>query len=215
MRVSSTLLAGLGLALAALTSQAQVTPTVQPAAPAAPAASYAPARSYPKSSIGLSLGWNAPYALGVDYSYLLTPNLDVNAGMGIGVGTKIGIGTRYYFAPARKVSPFIGANLVHSGGIDNMELTIEEANVGSETVSGISFQPTSLLHLRGGIRWQPAFRFGFIGALGYAARLSGNPVRYSPGNEPQRQFSRDVIDLTAPGGVEISLGIAIGLGPEF
>ena len=203
---SSRLLAA-GLTLLAAAAQAQVTPT------ATPAATSVVERKYPQSSIGLALGWGAPYGWGADYSYMVTPNLDINAGLGLGIGFKMGLGTRYYFAPQRKVSPFIGANLVHTTGIDNVDLTVN-ANTSSAEQTRVSFKPSNQLHLRGGVRWQPTFRFAMIGALGYGARLSGDPVTYAPGYEPYYKSTRDMVDIIAPGGVEISVGVAFGLGPR-
>ena len=195
-----TLLAGIGLTLAAASAQAQslATPT-------------APVREYPQSSIGLTLGWGAPYGWSVDYSHMLKPNLDVNVGVGIGVGLKIGVGTRYYFAPQRKVSPFVGANLVHTSGISDFNLTVNE-NQLNEDRTRLSIRATNLVHLRGGIRWQPTYRFALLGALGYGIRLGGDPVSYAPGYAPYYQSTRDVIDAIAPGGVEFSVGVAFGLG---
>ena len=234
MLFTRSFLAALGIALAATAAQAQSTPpppslpsapsapaTTAPAAPApaatpanqgVPAAQPVPtasARSYPPSSLTFSLGWGAPYAFGLEFSHMMTPNLDLNAGVGIGVtGGKIGVGTRYYFSPQRKISPFVGANLVRTGGID--AITIEVDNGGQLEFVECRFNPSTQFHLRGGIRWQPTFRFGMIGAVGYGINLGGSPVVYLNGQPSQ--FARDVIEIIAPGGVEVSLGFAIGLG---
>lgn len=199
MMVFRSLLAGLGLTLAVVSAQAQAP------APATPE------RQYPTSSLGITAGWGAPYGWSLDYSRMLTPQLDVNAGVGIGIGSKIGLGTRYYFAPQRRVSPFVGANLVYTGRTQPVALTIKD-NTGTEEQTRVGFKATSLLHLRGGVRWQTSSRFSLLGALGHGIRLNGNPVEYVPGFEPTRQSTRDIVDLIAPGGIEISVGVAFGIG---
>ncbi|GAA4354304.1 hypothetical protein GCM10023185_15960 [Hymenobacter saemangeumensis] len=199
MLTLKTFSAALGLSLLAASTQAQVTATP------------APERHYPKSSIGLNVGWGAPYGFGADFSYMVTPNLDLNAGLGLGVGFKAGVGTRYYFMPQRKLSPFVGLNLTHTTGIAEFDLTLNENTMQQERTR-LSFKPSNQLHLRGGVRWQPTLRFAMIGALGYGARLTGNPVVYAPGYAPTQQSNRDLVDAIAPGGVEVSVGVAFGLG---
>lgn len=162
-----------------------------------------PAPRY-RSSLSLELGWGAPYGFGLTYGRQLTPNFDVNAGLGIGVGAKIGVGTRYYFNPQRALTPYIGANLVRTGRLDQVSVDLN----GEQAV--YSMRPSGVLHLRGGLRWQPG-RVGLLGTLGYGARFTGNPVSYDPGYNPSQQL-RDLVQVISPGGVEFSVGLVIGLG---
>jgi hypothetical protein len=165
------------------------------------------------------MGWGAPYGWSIDYSYMVTPKLDLNAGVGFSItGAKIGIGTRYYFAPQKKVSGFIGANLVHNSGMDRLTFSDTNNNnygYGYSYVDHaiVNYKPSALLHLRGGMRWQPAYRFAMIGALGYGIPLSGNLVQYV--EEPTSQSIRDAVNLLSPGGFEISVGVAFGLGSRY
>ena len=200
MRFPCTAFIGLALAVSARAAQAQ--------------AVSAPARHYPRTSLGLTFGWGAPYGWGLDVSHLIGRRLDLNAGIGVSTtGLKAGIGATYYLAPEHRVSPFFGANLVRSGG--RKDVYIAEANrlfdhtfISSEKAH-IDFLPTTLLHLRSGLRWQPAPRFALLGTLGYGFVLGQNPVAYL--EEPTRQSLRDVVRLQAPGGLEISLGLAFAL----
>ena len=230
------LLAGLGLTLLATAAHAQTpdnsappvlnpAPVATPAPAAAPAASSpapvpAPAqvrlpRSYPHSSLALVLGWGAPYGWGLEFSEMATPNLDINIGAGLSVtGTKLGIGSRYYFAPERRVSTWLGGNLVYSGGIENIPIksNSSSANNGYNNNPGqsgvISYKSATLLHLRGGMRWQPVHRFAMFGGLGYGIRLNGGNVEYVSGSFDQP--TRDAIEFLSPGGVELSVGMALG-----
>ncbi|GAA4373728.1 hypothetical protein GCM10023186_04600 [Hymenobacter koreensis] len=202
------MLAGL-LALASGSAAAQGVATPLPPA----TTSDTPARPTPlphlsnfrTSSLAISLGWGAPYGFGIEYAHMLGSNFDVNAGAGIGVGGKIGIGTRYYFRPERNFTPYVGANLTRSGRVDNVDVTYN-----NETAN-YSMTPSGLLSLRGGFRWQPG-HVGLSGTLGYGARLTGDPVVYSPYTPQPSQPLRDLVQTISPGGIEISIAMHIGLG---
>ncbi|MGI4866257.1 MAG: hypothetical protein ACRYFZ_20190 [Janthinobacterium lividum] len=203
------LLTGLGLALTVASAQAQA-PADAPTPPP-----VAPASRYPHAALGLSLGYGAPYGWGVDFSLLVLPRLDINVGLGASItGGKVGVGTRYYFAPERKVSPFVGGNLVYSGGINHLTISTSTQNgFGGYSSSSaddivVNFKSTGLLHLRGGARWQPTQRFGLLGAVGYGIVLGGDPVEYVAGTQGRRAL----VNLFSPGGVELSVGVAFALG---
>ena len=148
---------------------------------------------------------------------MVTPRLDVNAELGVTItGGKFGVGTRYFFNPERKVSAFVGGNLVRSTGFRNIHVTTNStSNNGGNTyyASGndavVNYLPATLLHLRGGVRWQPIRRFAMLGALGYGIALGGETVEYVSGD--YSSSARDFARLLAPGGVEVSLGIAFKL----
>ncbi|RSK36163.1 hypothetical protein [Hymenobacter metallilatus] len=168
---------------------------MQPAADAAP--------RYP-GSLTLELGWGAPYGFGISYAHHLTPAWDINGGLGLGVGGKIGIGTRYYLNPNRPFTPYIGANLVRTGRVDNVSVELD----GEQAV--YSMKPSGTLHLRGGLRWQPG-RIGLLATGGYGILLTGDPVLYDAGYSPSQRL-RNVVEIISPGGVEVSVGLVIGLG---
>lgn len=204
------LLTGLGLTLAALSAQAQ---TASPAAFPAPATTTS---RYPTASLGLALGYGAPYGWGVDFSVMVLPKLDVNVGLGASItGGKIGVGSRYYFSPERKLSPFVGANLVYSSGFNHLNITTNnQVSSGGYNYNNydliVNFKSTSLLHLRGGVRWQPTYRFALLGAVGYGIVLGGDPVEYVSGDFSQG--NRNLVNIFSPGGIELSTGVAFGLG---
>ena len=220
MRLVQVFLVGASLLLAtAAHAQAPETPPAAPAPAATAAPAAAPAlRRYPATSFGLGLGWGAPYGWGVDLSHLVTGHLDLTAGAGFTItGGKLGVGTRYYFAPERRLSTFVGANLVHSTGFDRVTVTTTSGstNGGSsyyntpDNNAVVKYTAANLLHLRGGIRWQPLRRFAMLGGLGYGIVLSGGATEYVSGD--YSPAARDTAKLLAPGGVELSFGIAFGL----
>ena len=200
MRFSRTVLAVLALSTQAVAAHAQDAP--------------APARHYPRTSLGLTLGWGAPYGWGLDVSHLISRRLDLNAGVGASItGTKIGVGTTYYLAPEHRVSPFFGANLVHSGGRKNLYVS-ESSRAFDHTFTSseqahINFLSTNLLHLRSGLRWQPTPRFALLGTLGYGFVLGNEPIEYL--EVPSRESLRDIVRFQSPGGLEVSMGLAFAL----
>lgn len=200
MRFSRIILAALALTAPALAARAQDAP--------------AHARRYPRTSLGLTLGWGAPYGWGLDVSHLVTRQLDLNAGVGASItGPKVGVGATYYLAPEHRVSPFFGANLVHSGG--RQDVHVHEAHRAfdhtftSSEEAHINFLSTNLLHLRSGLRWQPMPRLSLLGTLGYGFVLGPDPVEYL--EAPAQESLRDAVRLQSPGGLEISLGVAFAL----
>ncbi|MBC8085534.1 MAG: hypothetical protein H7Z21_20235, partial [Hymenobacter sp.] len=168
--------------------------------------------TYRASALELNLGWGGPYGgLGLSYAHLIGPATDLNVGVGIGVGGKIGGGVRHFLSPAKRVSPYIGANVARSGRLTNVDLVLNEGQPSEERAI-YSLAPSGVLHLRTGMRWQPG-RAGLLGTLGYGVRFTGNPVTYvtSNGQLPSRQM-RNIMNIISPGGLEISLGLSIGLG---
>lgn len=214
MRSIATLLAGLGLLLVTTSGRAQ---TAAPAAAPALEPNPVAASRYPSTALGLGIGWGAPYGWGIELSHMVTPKLDVNAGVGFTItGGKFGVGTRYYFSPERKVSAFVGGNLVHSTGLRNLHITSNSTSTnGGSTyyASGddavVNYRATNLLHLRAGVRWQPIRRFAMLGALGYGIVLGGETIEYVSGS--YNQTAVDAARLLSPGGVELSFGVAFGL----
>jgi hypothetical protein len=207
MTLRRLLLSGAVLALSTLAARAQEAPNPD----YTPTTSVArKVISYPRTSVGFTGGWGAPYGWGVDISQMIMPSLDVNAGMGLGVGWKIGVGARYYFTPQKRVSPFAGVNISRTSGINDMELTVETGSGYSATRELVRFSiaPSMVIHARGGVRCQ--FRkIGLIGALGYGIHPGSDPLTYTSGYEPAAQSTRDVMNAITPGGFELSAGITL------
>jgi hypothetical protein len=196
--------------------------------------SYARAQSIPDvpstsryraTAIGINpLGWDAPYGFGLEVSHFVTHRLDLNAGAGISLsGTKVGVGLRYFTAPERRVSPYFGLNVVQSGGWRELEISEGGGDDwyegDGEVTTVLTVKPTTLVHLRTGLRWQPGQqpgRVGLIGTIGYGLRVSGNPMQYDTVNYPEPDNVTQTLHrfFYAPGGLEMSLGLSIGLGQK-
>ncbi|HEX8427196.1 hypothetical protein [Hymenobacter sp.] len=201
------------LAQTELNTQPPAGPSRRMSPPATAVARPIDLSNYRKSTLGIDLGWGGPYGgLGVYYAYLLGPSTDVNAGVGVGFGGKIGVGVRQYLSSGKQLSPYLGLNLSRSGRVANFNFTLNE-NTPSEETAAVQLAPSTVLNLRSGLRWQPG-RVGLIGTLGYGVRLSNDPVTYvstSTGQSPSDQM-RDFMGIFSPGGLEISIGMSIGLG---
>lgn len=213
----SILLPALFMLAANLPATAQSELNTQTTAPATTPRAMPMARpldlsNYRVSSLGLELGWGGPYGgIGFSYAHMVTPHIDLNAGLGIGLGGKIGFGARYFISPGKRVSPYIGANISRSGRIDDFNITLDKG-LPTEEEARYTVVPSGLLHLRGGLRWQPG-RVGLLGTVGYGIRFAGDPVLYSTstGMSPSSRM-RNMADIFSPGGLEFSLGMSVGLG---
>lgn len=200
MRLARTFSAALALTVRAVAAPAQEAP--------------APARLGPSTSLGLTLGWGAPYGWSLDVRHFITRRLELNAGAGASTtGLKVGIGATYYLAPTHRVSPFFGAALAHSGG--RRDVYVHEAHrffdhtFTSSEAAHVNFLSANLVHLRSGWRWQPTPGCALLGTLGYSVVLGDDPVEYL--EAPARQSLRDVVRVQSPGGLEISIGLALAL----
>jgi hypothetical protein len=99
--------------------------------------------------------------------------------------------------------------LSRSGRIDDFKLTIDEGMPTQESAT-YTLAPSGVLNLRSGLRWQPG-RVGLLGTLGYGVRFTGDPVSYANGQLPSQRM-RNTVEAISPGGLEITLGMSIGLG---
>lgn len=184
-------------------------PAKLPAAPLPPSTPGPASSLYSHSALNIELGWGAPYGWGVSYAHLVGPSTDVTVGVGLGVGGKIGVGVRQYLAPMHKLSPYFGLNVARTGRLTNVSIDLDKGLPTEEHVV-YSQRPAGVLHLRSGLRWQLG-TVGLLGSLGYGVRFTGNPVEYGSGIFPSSRM-RDIIDIISPGGLELSMGVAINLG---
>ncbi|GAB2965870.1 hypothetical protein GCM10027048_39820 [Hymenobacter coalescens] len=203
--------------LLSLTSQAQTT---------APETTAAPLNTrYRATALSLSTGWGAPYGVGLELSHFVTRQLDLNAGVGIGLsGSKLGLGARYFLAPNKRVSSYFGLNLVRSGGWNEVEMREGGGDDWYEDgyrIGTLTVKASTVAHLRYGVRWQPGKRpgrVGVLGTVGYGIRLGGDPMVYhmDPSFDKPDKLEQAVYrSVYAPGGLEFSLGLSLGLGERM
>jgi hypothetical protein len=184
-------------------------PANRPAGPVTYQSPQQVSEDVPPLTLGLSLGWGAPYGWGAEVAYRFLPALDANAGIGLGSsGAKIGAGARAYLPSRGRNHLFAGTNLVYSAS---------EAPVDIEDVNGVKgryiIHSSTMLHLRAGLHHQ--FRRNALQlALGYGTVLSPNPtVEFVPGFGPGSMNGQTIAEIVGPGGLEVSVTFLIGLGP--
>ncbi|MCC3158378.1 hypothetical protein LJ737_14105 [Hymenobacter sp. 15J16-1T3B] len=174
------------------------------------AARAEPPGPYYRTTLGLTAGWGAPYGWGLDVGRFFSDKLEATVGGGLAAsGLKAGAGARYFLLPQRNTSPYFGLNAVYSG-----RLRDQTASFSNDVHYDV--RPSAVLHLRSGLRWQ-SDRVGFLGTLGYGVRLSGYPIRFREPAEGQAGPRPETVRMArafAPGGLEISFGMSIGLGPR-
>ncbi|WP_022821730.1 hypothetical protein [Hymenobacter norwichensis] len=161
----------------------------------------------PALTAGLSLGWGAPYAAGVEVAYRFQPSLDGNIGVGIGSsGAKVGGGVRYYVPSRTRNQLFVGTNLVYSYADIDFDLEMDGVQ------GRYRMHSSTLLHVRAGLHHQyrrNAMQF----ALGYGAILAPQAaIEFIPGFGPGSTTMRDIAKLVGPGGAEVSISFLFGLG---
>ena len=145
---------------------------------------------------GYSGGWGAPYGLGLQTGYLINNQFDINVGTGFGLsGAKIGVGSRLYLNPERKVTPFFGLNYVLSS---SSNLTVAD----EDQITEYRLTSNTVLHLRAGVKatftnWEVFGVFGY----GYARNKPGYEHVAGNATDFSEKFARNL----AAGGYEASM----------
>ena len=159
----------------------------------------------PRHGIGLGGGWGAPYGFGAEYSYLITPNLDMNLGAGFSFsGLRTGFGSRYFFIKD-KSSPFFSVNYIYTSGLSNLEVDID--NRAGE----YKIHEDQALFVRGGYSIK-AGDVLFIINVGYGFPFDEKDAEFRRGNYSSKQ--QDFANLMALGGIEVSGSIIIRFGKK-
>jgi hypothetical protein len=157
----------------------------------------------PKQGIGFTGGWGAPYGFGIEYSYLITQNLDLNAGLGFSFsGLRTGIGTRYFFKDQGS-SPFAGANFIYSSGLSGLEVSTSDGTGKYKVESDQGF------FVRGGYKIEHYNKLFFIN-LGYGIPFNSKDAVWQSGEESSSQ--QDFANLMRLGGVEVSGSVVFRIG---
>jgi len=186
--------------------------TLPPAGPSGTPAYSAPTRDQvvetpPPLTLGISLGWGAPYATGLEMAYRFQPTLDANVGLGLGTsGAKLGAGVRFYVPSRTRNQLFLGTNLIYSAA--DIEIDTDDNGVKGR----YRINSSTLLHFRGG--WHHQYRRNALQvALGYGAVLTPHPaIEFIPGYGPGTAISQKAFEIIGPGGLEVSVSLLFGLG---
>ncbi|MGL1936567.1 MAG: outer membrane beta-barrel protein [Fibrobacterales bacterium] len=150
--------------------------------------------------LGGGLGWNAPYGLGVELGYYPLQAFNINLGAGMSMaGFKYGLGAKYFINPQNRLSPFLAGNYYHSGGVDNLLVTVNE-DEGTFKIS-----PAHTLQLAVGARLAVG-KISLYCKAGYGVAVSGGKSSHLAGSDAGSLKSG--AELMEPHGVEISVGMA-------
>ena len=150
------------------------------------------------------MGWNHPYASGIEVGFYGTDKLNFNAGVGYSLfsGTRWGVGFKYFFRESEQSAFFLGTNYAMSQGVSDVELKDEE-KVGIYNVESGSF-----VSLRGGMRFA-AQHFNIYFNAGYNIVVDGGKSEYVSGNN--EEVITDMARGLELGGAEFSLGFGFGV----
>lgn len=156
-------------------------------------------------SLGFTAGMQSPYALGGEFSYMLGKNIDVNAGIGFGFGgLKMGVGARLFLAN-KEISPYIGINLIHAPGLNNLEVA------NKSPISVFDILSDQALHIKGGLKWNIFYNQNLYITGGYAIARNGYEAQYISGF--YNEANQNVANLFAIGGLQISFTYVYGFKP--
>ena len=158
-----------------------------------------------RHGLGISAGWGAPYGFGVEYSYLLSPNIDMNVGAGFSFsGLRTGLGTRFHFIKSGS-SPFIGANFIYTSGLTGLEVSTDDnRNIGEYEIFS-----DGAVFLRGGYKIDLSYRQILIN-LGYGFAFDERDAAFIGGQNSVSQ--QDFANLQALGGIEVSITVVLRIG---
>ena len=125
-------------------------------------------------------------------------NIDINVGAGFNLsGSKLGIGSQFYLFPSKKITPFIGANLVRSSGLSEVRVTVNENEAFYKIPSNIVFNG------KVGVRYKKESGTDILGIIGYGIAVGDNNAKYISGS--RSEAVKDFADFATAGGIDSSL----------
>jgi len=155
-----------------------------------------------KIELGAGIGWGAPYGTGIEGSYYLSSSTSLTSGIGLSIiGLNSGVGMKYFINPLEMFSPFVGANLTHSGVFGSNHTV----SVNQDTAY-YTFNPANIFTLRTGLRFQMGY-VRFYGNVGYGFTLNGGASQYHSGSTHDSIAS--FVNTIEPGGLEVSFGASL------
>jgi hypothetical protein len=163
----------------------------------------------PKFYLGIGTGFNTYTGLaGVSGNYLVDDKLFVQAGLGLSMwGYKTSLGLRYDRSYRNGFT--FGLNLVHSTGLDDIDLELETSSGASREVN-MRLERTNSINLKSGYNWWISEKNTFNITLGYAFALKNQPWTVKDGSSLS-VTSHQVLDILAPGGIILGFGFSFGL----
>jgi len=154
--------------------------------------------------LGFNLGWEFPYSIGMECSFLFSELVDANIGCGIGMsGFKVGVGARIYPIRKKKTSPMIGAYFYHASGLGTLNVNV------NEDAGTYSIPSDNAVLVNAGFRTRFKKGHYLIAGIGYSIPYKGERAQYQSGSESSSLQS--FADAFRVGGFSINVGILIKL----
>ena len=160
-------------------------------------------------SFGVSgnTGWNSLTGFGITIQNYFTPQIALDAGVGLStLGVKFGGRVRYLFL-TKNFSPFVSAGYIYGMGSNSNELELED-NDGN--IIRFVVEPSNFIQLSGGIEHVSNGGFFIMTGIGYALLLNDNII-LSSGSTPSDEMKSFINVLYGSGFVvEVSVGYIFG-----
>jgi len=160
-------------------------------------------------SFGVSgnIGWNSLTGFGITVQNYFTPQIALDAGVGLStLGVKFGGRVRYLFL-TKNFSPFVSAGYIYGMGSNSNELELED-NDGN--IKRFVVEPSNFIQLNGGIEYVSNGGFFIMTGIGYALLLNDN-ILLTSGNPPSDEMIYFLNVLYGSGiVVEVSVGYIFG-----
>ena len=160
-------------------------------------------------SFGVSgnTGWNSLTGFGVTVQNYFTPQIALDAGVGLStLGVKFGGRVRYLFL-TKNFSPFVSTGYIYGMGSRSNELELEDTD-GS--IVRFVVEPSNFIQLSGGIEYVSNGGFFIMTGIGYALLLNDN-ILLTSGSSPSEEM-RSLLKMLYGSGVavEVSVGYIFG-----
>jgi len=160
-------------------------------------------------SFGVSgnTGWNSLTGFGITIQNYFTPQIALDAGVGLStLGVKFGGRVRYLFL-TKNFSPFVSAGYIYGMGSNSNELELED-NDGN--IIRFVVEPSNFIQLNGGIEYVSNGGFFIMTGIGYALLLNDN-ILLTSGSTPSAEMKSFLNVLYGSGiVVEVSVGYIFG-----
>ena len=160
-------------------------------------------------SFGVSgnTGWNSLTGFGITVQNYFTPQIALDAGVGLStLGVKFGGRVRYLFL-TKNFSPFVSAGYIYGMGSNSNELELEDTD---GNIIRFVVEPSNFIQLSGGIEYVSNGGFFIMTGIGYALLLNDN-ILLTSGNPPSDEMKSFLNVLYGSGFiVEVSVGYIFG-----
>ncbi len=163
----------------------------------------------PQFYLGIGTGINSYTGLaGISANLIIDNKLFAQGGIGLSSwGFRTSIGLRYDQSYRNGFT--FGVNYIHSSGVPEIELELENSNGGTKEVS-MQLKSVGAINLKTGYNWWIGKRTIFNLNVGYSIPLQSEPWIVTDGSTLS-PTSQEVLKLIAPGGILLELGFSFGI----